>query len=70
MDFKNMGSKKVMIVTDSTVARLPAMQQCTQALDAEGIPYTIYQKTRVEPKDTSYVCLAFEISHPQSTDIP
>lgn len=53
MDFKNFGSKKVMIVTDSTVAKLDAMRQCVEGLDAEGIEYVVYQKVRVEPKDTS-----------------
>ena len=55
MDFKNMGSKKVMIVTDSTVAKLDAMKQAVEALDQEGVHHVIYEKTRVEPKDTSYV---------------
>ncbi|KAI9723835.1 MAG: hypothetical protein M1828_004085 [Chrysothrix sp. TS-e1954] len=53
MDFKNMKSQKVMIVTDSTVAQLDAMKQVREGLDSEGIKYEIYQKTRVEPKDTS-----------------
>ncbi|KAL9060569.1 MAG: hypothetical protein Q9162_000520 [Coniocarpon cinnabarinum] len=53
MDFQNMGSKKVMIVTDSTVAQLDAMRQCVEGLDAEGIKYEVYAKARVEPKDTS-----------------
>ena len=53
MDFKNMKSKKVMIVTDNTVAKLAAMRQCIEGLDAEGIKYEIYSNSRVEPKDTS-----------------
>lgn len=53
MDFANMKSKKVMVVTDSTVEQLDAMKQCIQGLEAEGINYVIYSKARVEPKDTS-----------------
>ena len=53
MDFKNLSSKKVMIVTDGIVAKLDAMRQCIEGLDAEGIKYEIYQNARVEPKDTS-----------------
>ena len=53
MDFKNMGSKRVMIVTDSTVAKLDAMKQVVEGLDSEGIKYEVFQKVRVEPKDTS-----------------
>lgn len=64
MDFKNMGSKKVMIVTDSTVAKLDAMRRCIEGLDAEDIQYVIYQKVRVEPKDTSIKeAIAFSKQH-------
>lgn len=58
MDFKNMGAKKVMVVTDGTVAKLDAMKQVVQGLEAEGIAYEVYKGTRVEPKDSSYVCFA------------
>lgn len=53
MDFKNMNSKKVCIVTDTTVAKLDAMRQCIEGLESEGIAYEVFQKVRVEPKDTS-----------------
>lgn len=64
MDFKNMGSKKVMIVTDSTVAQLHAMKVAVQALDEEGVQYVTYEKARVEPKDTSIKeAIAFSREH-------
>ncbi len=64
MDFKNMGVKKVMVVTDTTVAKLNAMKQCKEGLEAEGIEYIIYQKVRVEPKDTSIKeAIAFSKEH-------
>lgn len=53
MDFANFGAKKIIIVTDTTVAKLDAMRYCTEALDSEGIKYVVYDKVRVEPKDTS-----------------
>ena len=53
MDFKNLGSKKVMVVTDSTVLKLDAMKQVQEGLEREGIPFEIYHKTKVEPKDYS-----------------
>ncbi|KAF2009387.1 NAD-dependent methanol dehydrogenase [Aaosphaeria arxii CBS 175.79] len=53
MDFKNLGSKKVMVVTDSTVRRLDAMKQVIQGLEAEGVAYDVFDKVRVEPKDSS-----------------
>jgi len=53
MDFKNMGAKKVMVVTDSTVKKLNAMKKVVQALEAEGIAFEVFDGVRVEPKDSS-----------------
>lgn len=53
MDFKNLGAKKVMVVTDGTVQKLNAMKQVIEGLEREGIAYEVYSKTRVEPKDYS-----------------
>jgi hydroxyacid-oxoacid transhydrogenase len=55
MDFKNMGSKRVCVVTDSTVRGLDAMRQVEEGLQREGIEYEVYDGCRVEPKDSSYV---------------
>jgi len=55
MDFKNMGAKKVCVVTDTTVRVLDAMRQVEEGLTREGIEYTVYDGSRVEPKDSSYV---------------
>lgn len=55
MDFKNMGSKRVCVVTDSTVDKLDAMKQVRQGLSSEGINFNVYSNVRVEPKDSSYV---------------
>lgn len=55
MDMKNLGARKVMVVTDSTVKNLNAMKQVQEGLDREGVPYEVYDKCRVEPKDYSYV---------------
>ncbi|RYP41699.1 hypothetical protein DL769_011540 [Monosporascus sp. CRB-8-3] len=53
MDMKNMGAKRVCVVTDSTVRRLTAVQQVEEALAREGIQYEIFDKVRIEPKDSS-----------------
>lgn len=53
MDMKNLGAKKVMIVTDSTVEKLNAMKQVVEGLNKEGVAFEVYSKVRVEPKDTS-----------------
>ncbi|KAI0386477.1 Dehydroquinate synthase-like protein [Hypomontagnella monticulosa] len=53
MDFKNMGAKRVCVVTDTTVRKLTAVKQVEEALSREGIEYEIFDKVRVEPKDSS-----------------
>ncbi|KAK6856227.1 iron-containing alcohol dehydrogenase-domain containing protein [Apiospora arundinis] len=53
MDFKNMGAKRVCVVTDSTVRRLTAMKQVEEALTKEGVEFEVFDKVRVEPKDSS-----------------
>lgn len=53
MDFKNMGAKRVCVVTDSTVRELDAMRQVVEGLNREGIEFTVFDRCRVEPKDSS-----------------
>ena len=53
MDFKNMGSKRVCVVTDGNVAKLDAMRQVVEGLSREQVEFTVYKDTRVEPKDSS-----------------
>ncbi|ETS77755.1 hypothetical protein PFICI_09817 [Pestalotiopsis fici W106-1] len=67
MDFANMGAKKVCVVTDSTVRRLTAMKQVEEALNAEGIDFEVFDKVRVEPKDSS-IKEAIEFAKPYQPD--
>lgn len=53
MDLKNMGAQRVCVVTDETVDKLSAMQQVREALTREGVNFKVFNKTRIEPKDTS-----------------
>ena len=53
MDLKNMGAKKVCVVTDRNVAKLDAMNQVHEALTREGVSYSVYSTTTLEPKDSS-----------------
>ena len=54
MDFKNIGARRVCVVTDGNVAKLDAMKQVVEGLSREQVEFTVYQDTRVEPKDSSY----------------
>ncbi|RQM05970.1 hypothetical protein DH86_00002538 [Scytalidium sp. 3C] len=53
MDFKNMGAKRVCVVTDNNVKNLDAMKQVVEGLTKEGIEFTVFDNCRVEPKDSS-----------------
>lgn len=53
MDFKNLGAKKVCVVTDAHVSKLDAMAQAREGLEREGIEFTVFDRTMVEPKDSS-----------------
>lgn len=55
MDFRNLGAKKVCVVTDKTVDKLDAMRQVREGLTKEGISFEVFNNVRVEPKDSSYV---------------
>lgn len=55
MDFKNMGSQRVCVVTDRNVDKLDAMRQVREALTREGINFKVFADVRIEPKDSSCV---------------
>merc|ERR1712004_186551 len=54
-DFKNLGAKKVFLVTDKNLAKLPPVAKAVQALESAGVKYKIYDETRCEPTDTSFL---------------
>ncbi|KAI9794628.1 MAG: hypothetical protein M1816_004515 [Peltula sp. TS41687] len=53
MDLKNLGAKKVMVVTDQNISRLDIMSRVVEALSKEAVDYVLYDRTTVEPKDSS-----------------
>ncbi|KAA6413253.1 MAG: hydroxyacid-oxoacid transhydrogenase [Lasallia pustulata] len=67
MDFKNMGAKRVCVVTDGNVAKLDAMKQVVEGLNKEGIEFTVYERTQVEPKDSS-IREAIDFAKPYQPD--
>ena len=54
MDLKDLGVKKVMVLTDPNIAKLPMMQTVIKSLEDEGVEYLLYTDVRVEPTDTSF----------------
>lgn len=67
MDFVNLGAKRVMVVTDSTVGKLRAMKEAIKALESEGVEYQVFDQVRVEPKDSS-IKQAIEAAKPYAPD--
>ncbi|KAF3905260.1 hypothetical protein ABW21_db0204992 [Orbilia brochopaga] len=53
MDFANMKTNKVLVLTDSTVAQLTPMKQAIEGLEREGVKFEVYDEVMVEPKDYS-----------------
>ena len=53
MDLRNLGAKRVCLVTDANLRKLDAVRVAEQALQNEGVEYTVFDRVTVEPKDTS-----------------
>ncbi|KAK3897231.1 hypothetical protein C8A05DRAFT_39228, partial [Staphylotrichum tortipilum] len=53
MDLRNMGAKRVAVVTDETVGGLEVMTVVMEALEREGVEFRVFAGVRVEPKDYS-----------------
>lgn len=53
-DAKQFGMSRVMVVTDSRVAKLEPVQVVMEALRAEGIDAMLFDQVRVEPTDVSF----------------
>lgn len=51
---KLLGSKRVMVVTDSDLARTKPVAVVLDALHSEGIDATLYDRVRIEPTDISF----------------
>ncbi|KAL8736749.1 MAG: hypothetical protein Q9166_000115 [cf. Caloplaca sp. 2 TL-2023] len=67
LDFKNMGAKKVCVVTDANVSKLDVMNQVVEGLNQQGVEFTAYERTMVEPKDSS-IREAIDFSKAQQPD--
>ncbi|KAK3835153.1 MAG: alcohol dehydrogenase [Linnemannia elongata] len=63
-DLVNMKAKKVLVMTDPNIAKLPVMKTVVESLKANNVPFVIYDKTRAEPTDKSFMdAIAFTKEH-------
>jgi hydroxyacid-oxoacid transhydrogenase len=53
-ELADLGLRRVMVVTDPIVARLPPVATALQALDDSKISHALFDKVRVEPTDRSF----------------
>ena len=54
MDLKDMGTRRVMVLTDPKVATLESVAIVRESLENEGVEYQLYDRVRVEPTDESF----------------
>ena len=65
MDLAELGARRVLVLTDPGVSRLPPLKTVLESLDASRVPYVVYDRVRVEPTDESFLdAIAFAGSGP------
>ena len=55
MDLKNRGAKRVLLVTDKNLVKLPPVLNSIKALEEAKVEFEVYDQTRVEPTDSSFM---------------
>ena len=55
MDLADRGIRRVLVVTDPVVAKLPPARAVIDSLDASGVEWVIYDRVRVEPTEESWL---------------
>lgn len=65
MELADMGAKRVMLLTDPQVAKLPPVATVRESLEGENISYALFDRARVEPTDESFQeAIGFAASEP------
>lgn len=55
MDLQNIGARKVCVMTDRNMAKLPPVKAVLDSLVKNGVNFQIFDKVRVEPSDLSFM---------------
>ena len=53
-DCADRGLRRVMVVTDPVIGRLPPAQTVLESLETNGIEVVVYDRVRIEPSDASF----------------
>lgn len=54
MDLKDLGAHRALVITDPVLRTMRPVEVVEESLHENGIPYTIYDRVRVEPTDESF----------------
>ncbi|XP_062920487.1 hydroxyacid-oxoacid transhydrogenase, mitochondrial isoform X1 [Mobula hypostoma] len=54
MDLQNIGARKVCVMTDKNLAKLPPVKAVLDSLVKNGVNFQVFDKVRVEPTDLSF----------------
>ncbi|HJT87361.1 MAG TPA: hydroxyacid-oxoacid transhydrogenase [Bryobacteraceae bacterium] len=54
MDLADLGARKVLVITDPLLSRLPPVHKVLESLEENRVPFTLYDRVRVEPTDESF----------------
>ena len=54
MDLADLGARMVLVIADPQMVRLPPVVAVLESLDANHVPYALYDRVRVEPTDESF----------------
>src|SRR6266508_3834679 len=55
MDLSDLGARRVLVVTDPIVGRLPPAVTVAESLRRSGLEFVVYDRVRVEPTDQSFL---------------
>lgn len=54
MDLADLGARNVLVITDPILRNLKPVEVVLESLQENGIPFTVYDRVRVEPTDESF----------------
>ncbi len=55
LDLKDLGARHTLVITDPVLRNLPAVLTALESLDSAKVPFTIYDRVRVEPTEESFL---------------
>ena len=65
MDLADLGARLVLVLTDPVLGQLPPVQRVLESLEANRVPFALYDRVRVEPTDESFMeAIAFARARP------